>query len=98
MFFDKIQIIIEKMSQDRTKIEKTSKELLRLNLEMERIVSERTRAEMALRIAHEARNPVMIIGGLIQKIIKNANRRCRTSFDGTGYGTGQKARNNGGEI
>ncbi|MGQ9745130.1 MAG: hypothetical protein ACUVQV_03895 [Dissulfurimicrobium sp.] len=43
------------MSQDRTKIEKTSKELLRLNLEMERIVSERTRAEMALRIAHEAK-------------------------------------------
>lgn len=70
MFFGKIQIIMEKMSQDRKKIEKTSKELLQLNLEVEMIVSERTRAEMALRMAHEARNPVMIIGGLIQKIIK----------------------------
>jgi signal transduction histidine kinase len=70
MFFGKIQIIMEKMSQDRTKIEKTSKELLQLNLEVEMIVSERTRAEMALRMAHEARNPVMIIGGLIQKILK----------------------------
>jgi signal transduction histidine kinase len=38
---------------------------------MEAIVAERTRSEMALRIAHEVRNPAIIIGGLVRRIAKH---------------------------
>ena len=57
---------LEKKVADRTR------ELLNLNREMENIVSERTRAEMALRMAHEIRNPIMIIGGLVRRLQKKA--------------------------
>lgn len=57
---------LEKKVADRTK------ELLNLNREIENIVSERTRAEMALRIAHEVRNPITIIGGLVRRLQKKA--------------------------
>ncbi|MGB9713226.1 sensor histidine kinase [Dissulfurimicrobium hydrothermale] len=70
VFFDRVQAVMDKMLHDRISIEKTSKELLQLNREVEMIVSERTQAEMALRMAHEARNPVMIIGGLARKVLK----------------------------
>ncbi|MDA8162382.1 MAG: HAMP domain-containing sensor histidine kinase [Desulfobacteraceae bacterium] len=70
MFFDRIQAIMDQMSRDRSKIQETSKELLKLNKELEIIVSERTQTEMVLKIAHEARNPVMIIGGLLLKLLK----------------------------
>lgn len=70
MFFDRIQAIMDQMIQDRSRIQSTSKELLTLNKELEIIISERTQIEMVLKIAHEARNPVMIIGGLILKLLK----------------------------
>lgn len=74
LFFNRMEIIIRKMSQDKEKIEKTGCELLTLNRDMEKIVSERTRAEMALRIAHEVRNPVTIIGGLIRRLQRKPAR------------------------
>ncbi|MHB8788286.1 MAG: sensor histidine kinase [Desulfobulbaceae bacterium] len=70
LFFSRMEKIIRTMALDREKIENTGCELLRLNRDMENIVSERTRAEMALRIAHEIRNPVTIIGGLIGRLRK----------------------------
>jgi len=70
LFFNRMEIIIHRMARDKEKIKKTSGELLVLNRDMEDIVSERTRAEMALRIAHEVRNPVTIIGGLVRRLQK----------------------------
>jgi signal transduction histidine kinase len=74
LFFSRIDTIIQRMAKDKERIEKTSSELLRLNKDMEDIVSERTWAEMALRIAHEVRNPVTIIGGLIRRLQKKVSR------------------------
>lgn len=71
LFFHRMQTIMNRMARDRRRIEKTSEELLRLNRDMEAIVSERTRSEMALRIAHEVRNPSIIISGLVQRIARN---------------------------
>lgn len=73
LFFNRMEKIIHRMARDKEKIEKASCELLSLNKDMEDIVSERTRAEMALRIAHEVRNPVTIIGGLVQRLKKKVS-------------------------
>ncbi len=70
LFFQRMQTIMNRMIQDRLRIRRTSMELLKVNKEIEKIVSERTRAEMALRLAHEVRNPVMVIGGLLNRILK----------------------------
>jgi len=70
IFFHRMQKIMEKMERDRIKIEKTTRELLRLNEDIEAVVSERTTSELALGIAHRIRNPVMIIGGLIRQLMK----------------------------
>ena len=75
LFFQRIQAIMERMNRDRHKIEKTSHDLLELNKDLENIVFERTRAEMALRTAHEVRNPVVIISGLIQRLV-SASSKC----------------------
>ncbi|HID96785.1 MAG TPA: HAMP domain-containing histidine kinase [Thermodesulfobacteriaceae bacterium] len=70
LFFRRMQQIMAQINLDKEKIEKTSKELLLLNRDTEAIVSERTRAELALSVAHDIRNPVMVIGGLIRRMIK----------------------------
>lgn len=72
LFFNRMQAVMNRMAWDREKIERTSRELLRLNKDIEAIVAERTRAELALRVAHEIRNPIMIIGGLI-RLLKKEN-------------------------
>ncbi|MEJ2033153.1 MAG: HAMP domain-containing sensor histidine kinase [Deltaproteobacteria bacterium] len=71
LFFHRMQTIMNRMARDRQRIEKTSQELLRLNRDMEAIVSERTRSEMALRVAHGVRNPAIIISGLVKRIAKD---------------------------
>jgi len=68
LFFQRMVNIMNRMNNDREKIEKTSQALILLNRDTGAIVSERTRAEMALRIAHEIRNPVTVIGGLLRRI------------------------------
>jgi len=70
-FFHRMKDITDRMIQDRTRLQRTSQELLKLNRDMEVIVSERTRGELALRIAHELRNPATIIGGLVRRALKH---------------------------
>ncbi len=69
LFFQTMQRIMERMGEDKKKIERISQELLNLNQNTEVLVSERTRAELALNVAHEIRNPVMVIGGMIRRIL-----------------------------
>lgn len=69
LFFNRIETIMERMVRDRKKIEKNSQDLFRLNKEIEAVIAERTRASMALRIAHEVRNPVTIIGGMVRRLL-----------------------------
>lgn len=70
LFFHRMQTIMSRMTRDRGKIEQISGDLLQLNRDMATIISERTRTEMALRLAHEVRNPAMIIGGLLKRVGK----------------------------
>jgi len=69
LFFNRIETIMERMVRDREKIEKNSQDLFRLNKDIEAVIAERTRAAMALRIAHEVRNPVTIIGGMVRRLL-----------------------------
>jgi signal transduction histidine kinase len=70
-FFQRMDFIISKMAEYRQKIQKSSQDLLKLNMDIEAVVTERTRAEMALRVAHELRNPAVIIGGLVKLAMKS---------------------------
>lgn len=71
LFFQRMDVIIQRMEEFRRKIQRNNQELLRLNQDIEQVVAERTRAEMALRVAHELRNPAAIIGGLAQRALKD---------------------------
>jgi signal transduction histidine kinase len=71
LYFGRMETIMNRMARDREKISSFSRELLELNRDIESIVSERTRLEMALRFAHDVRNPSMIIGGLVRRMKKN---------------------------
>ncbi len=72
LFFRDVLVFMNRMTSDRQRIETTSRQLLSLNQDIESVVSDRTRAEMALNLAHEIRNPVMIIGGLLRRLNKSA--------------------------
>ncbi len=81
LFFQTMQRIMERMGEDKKKIERISQELLNLNQNTEILVSERTRAELALNVAHEIRNPVMVIGGMIRRILnKSLPRQERREY------------------
>ena len=73
LFFRNVLVFMNRMTSDRVKIETTSRQLLSLNQDIESVVSDRTRAEMALKLAHELRNPVMIIGGLLRRLNRTAS-------------------------
>ncbi len=73
LFFRDILTIMNRMTRDRLKIEKTSSQLLELNRDIEAVVSDRTKAEMALQLAHGIRNPVMIIGGLLKRLYRDSS-------------------------
>ncbi|NOQ46193.1 MAG: hypothetical protein GQ559_05910, partial [Desulfobulbaceae bacterium] len=72
LFFRNMLNILNQMTSDRLKIEQTSSQILELNKDIEAVVSDRTRTEMALQLAHEIRNPVMVIGGLIRRLFKDS--------------------------
>ncbi len=74
LFMRDVESICLQLNEERKKLEKMSKEILELNRDMEQIVSERTATELALRIAHQIRNPVMIIGGLIKRLAKECSQ------------------------
>ena len=67
LYFRRIENIMNQMARDRDKISTFSRELLELNSNIEAIISERTRVEMALRFAHDVRNPSMVIGWSSEK-------------------------------
>ncbi len=56
-----------------TALQKTSHEVLTLNQEMEALVMERTMSEMALGIADGIRNPLFIIGGFSNRLLKKTD-------------------------
>ncbi len=70
LFFSNVEGICLHLNRERDKLERMSREILQLNQDLEQIVSERTVAELALRIAHQIRNPVMVIGGLLRRLFK----------------------------
>jgi len=82
LFFGNILVLMNRMTSDRHKVEQTSAQLLELNKDIESVVSDRTRAELALQLAHEIRNPVMVISGLLHRMSchddeKEKNQRYR---------------------
>lgn len=70
LFFGSMYDIMLQMLKDRKRIEQTSKEVLKLTNDLENIIAERSVTEMSLKLAHELRNPVMIIGGMIRSLLK----------------------------
>jgi len=86
LFFNNMLTIMNRMNEDRRKIRETSSQLLALNRDIESMVAERTRAEFSLQLAHEIRNPVTVIAGLLRRMTcgeKNSreqNRRYRDSI------------------
>ena len=74
LFFQRMQTIIGRMERDHDKIERTSREVLDLNRALESTVFARTRAEMALEVAHDIRNPVAIIGGMVRRLAQEGGQ------------------------
>lgn len=70
LYFRRTETIMNRMLRDHDKISSFSRELLELNRDIEKIVSERTQTQMALYVAHEVRNPAMIIGGMARRMKK----------------------------
>ncbi len=79
LFFGNMLVIMNRMIRDRKKVEETSSQLLELNKDIESVVSDRTRAELALQLAHEIRNPVMVISGLLQRMTCRQEDQKRNS-------------------
>ncbi len=71
LYFRRTENIMIRMARDRDKISSFSRELLKLNRDIEAIVAERTRTETTLFVAHAVRNPAMIIGGMARKMKKS---------------------------
>jgi signal transduction histidine kinase len=72
-FFHTIQKLYRRMEADHHHLESTSHEILTLNKEMEALVMERTMAEMALGIADGIRNPLHVIGGFSQRLLRKTS-------------------------
>ncbi len=70
LYFRRTETIMTRMARDR--ISTFSRELLKLNRDIEAIVAQRTETEMSLFMAHEVRNPAMIIAGMARKIKKSS--------------------------
>jgi len=70
LFFHNIQKLYRRMVADHQHLETTSHEILSLNKEMEALVMERTMSEMALGIADGIRNPLHVIGGFSNRLLK----------------------------
>jgi signal transduction histidine kinase len=70
LFFHAVQKLYRRMQADHQHLEATSHEILTLNKEMEALVMERTMSEMALGIADGIRNPLHVIGGFSNRLLK----------------------------
>jgi signal transduction histidine kinase len=72
-FFHRIQRLYRRMEADHHHLEETSHEILALNREMEALVMERTMSEMALGMAHGIRNPLHVIGGFSNRLLRKTD-------------------------
>lgn len=72
-FFHRIQRLYHRMEADHHHLEETSHEILALNREMEALVMERTMSEMALGMAHGIRNPLHVIGGFSNRLLRKTD-------------------------
>jgi signal transduction histidine kinase len=70
LFFHNIQRLYRRMAVDHSHLEATSQEILALNREMESLVMERTMSEMALGVADGIRNPLHVIGGFSNRLMR----------------------------
>ena len=70
LFFHNIQRLYRRMAADHSHLEATSQEILALNREMEALVMERTMSEMALGVADGIRNPLHVIGGFSNRLVR----------------------------
>ena len=70
LFFHNIQRLYRRMAADHSHMEATSQEILALNREMESLVMERTMSEMALGVADGIRNPLHVIGGFSNRLLR----------------------------
>jgi signal transduction histidine kinase len=70
LFFHNIQKLYRTIEASHQQMEATSHEILTLNKEMEALVMERTMSEMALGIADGIRNPLHVIGGFSNRLLK----------------------------
>ncbi|MBI4794939.1 MAG: HAMP domain-containing histidine kinase [Deltaproteobacteria bacterium] len=73
LFFHHIQRLYRRMEVDHHHLEETSHEILALNREMEALVMERTMSEMALGMAHGIRNPLHVIGGFSNRLLRKTD-------------------------
>ncbi|MBM4288010.1 MAG: HAMP domain-containing histidine kinase [Deltaproteobacteria bacterium] len=73
LFFQNIQRLYRRMAADHYHMEATSHKILALNREMEALVMERTMSEMALGIADGIRNPLHVIGGFSNRLVRKTN-------------------------
>lgn len=73
LFFHRIQRLYLRMETDHHHLEETSHEILALNREMEALVMERTMSEMALGMAHGIRNPLHVIGGFSNRLMRKTD-------------------------
>jgi signal transduction histidine kinase len=73
LFFHRIQRLYRRMEADHHHLEETSHEILALNREMEALVMERTMSEMALGMAHGIRNPLHVIGGFSNRLMRKTD-------------------------
>jgi signal transduction histidine kinase len=73
LFFHNIQKLYRRMAADHSHMEATSQEILALNREMESLVMERTMSEMALGVADGIRNPLHVIGGFSNRLVRKTS-------------------------
>jgi signal transduction histidine kinase len=72
LFFYHIQQIYRRMLSNHEQLAATTRDVLELNREMETLVMERTMSEMPLGIADGIRNPLHIIGGFSNRLLRKA--------------------------
>lgn len=62
--------MLEERSRQNEELDRLNLELFYLNRDLEAVTAERAMSEMALKVAHEIRNPATIVGGLAKSLIK----------------------------
>ena len=69
-FFRDVEAMFQRVRRDGRRLEEMGREILRLNETLPQFISSRTKVEMALGLAHRLRNPVMVIGNMANKLLR----------------------------